>query len=289
MQYGVHIHQNGALADPTLLVAIAREAEAAGWDGVFVCDYLMARSASGQPLPVASPWIALTAIAMATTRVRIGPLVTPLPRRRPWQLAAEAATLDHLANGRVILGVGSGTGLTESFLPFGEEPELARRAAMLDEGLAILAGLWSGAPVTYAGHYYQLNEAVGLPRPVQQPRIPLWVAGNWPHKRPFRRAAAWDGFFADAEGVDWVNGAVMSPEQLAEIVAYTSAQRTSDRPFDVVIGGRLPVEPRLAGDWLAPYAAAGLTWWIEGIHTSFGPLDEQRARIRRGPPPQPRS
>lgn len=283
MRYGIHIHNYGEYADPLLLGELAREAEEAGWDGVFVCDHLTMNGPRG-PEPVANPWIALATIALATKRVRIGPMVTPLSRRRPWQLASEAVTLDALSRGRLILGVGAGTALQQSFAPFGEALDARERADRLDEGLNILSGLWSGQPFSYRSDRFQIDDAVFLPRPVQQPRIPIWVATTWPHRRPFRRAARWDGFWADDERVDWTRGEILSPDVLREMVAYTRSQRSSDEPFEVVIGGRSPSEPARARDFLAPYADAGLTWWMEGIHPTFGSADELRARIRRGPP-----
>jgi hypothetical protein len=283
MKYGIHFHNYAEYADVRLLMDLAVEAETAGWDGVFVADHLTVRGASG-PAPVASPWIALTTIAVATSKVKIGPMVTPLPRRRPWQLAGETATLDQLSGGRLILGLGSGTALEWSFAPFAEEPELRRRAEMLDEGLAVLIGLWSGERFSFEGKHYHVREATFLPRPVQQPRPPVWIAGVWPHQRPFRRATRWDGFFADVEGVDWEHGEIMTPDDLRAIVDYTRSQRVSDGPFDAVIGGHSPDDPAQGAALLAPYEEAGLTWWIEGIHPRYGSVAEQRAKIRRGPP-----
>lgn len=283
MHFGIHIHNFGEYSDPRLLADLAIDAEQAGWDGAFVCDHLTAE-ANGRPEPVANPWIALAAMALATRRVRIGPLVTPLPRRRPWQLASETVTLDRLSDGRLILGVGSGTGLAQSFTPFGEEPSARGRADLLDEGLDVLTGLWSGAPFSHHGAHYQVDDVALLPRPIQQPRIPVWVAGTWPHRRPFRRAARWDGFFADVEGVDWARGEIMTPGDLGEMVEYVKAQRADDRPFDVVIGGHSPADPADAAAFLAPYEGAGLTWWVEAIHPAYGSVDELRKRIRGGPP-----
>lgn len=283
MNYGIHFHSFGEYSDPRVLADLAHEAEEAGWDGIFVSDHLTMRTERG-PSPIADPWIALTAIAMTTRRVRIGPLVTPLPRRRPWQLASETVTLDRLSNGRLILGVGSGTGLTQSFMPFGEEHDLRQRAQMLDEGLDVLTGLWSGQPFSYQGEHYQVQDAVFLPTPVQSPRIPIWVAGHWPHKRPFRRAARWNGFFADLVGVDWVQGEIIGPDVLREIVHYVNSQRTVDRAFDAVVGGHTPLDRTRAAAILAPYVEAGLTWWIEGIHEAFGSFEDMRAKIRQGPP-----
>ena len=283
MRYGIHIHLFGDYADPVLLIDLAREAEAAGWDGVFVNDHLTARGASG-PEATANPWIVLAAIAVVTRRVRIGPLVTPLPRRRPWQVASETVALDQLSGGRLILGVGSGTSLADNFAPFGEETDPRVRADLLDEGLAVLTGLWRGEPVQYRGAHFQIEDVTFLPRPIQHPRIPIWVAGAWPHRRPFRRAARWDGFFADVEGVDWTRGDIMTPNDLRAIIDYVGAHRSSDAPFDVVIGGHSPDERARAVAFLAPYVEAGLTWWVEGIHPAFGSVADLRSRIRQGPP-----
>src|SRR5207244_6229353 len=136
--------------------ALARDAEAAGWDGVLLCDHLTARW-QGHSEPIADPWIGLAAIAAATERVLIGPMVTPLPRRRPWQLASETVTLDALSNGRLVLGVGLGTVDAQNFAPFGEEPDLATRGRMLDESLEVLTGLWRGQPLTHEGERYRVR------------------------------------------------------------------------------------------------------------------------------------
>ncbi len=283
MRYAVHVHNFGEYSDPRLLAQFAHEAEEAGWDGFFVCDHLTARTAAG-PAPIADPWIALAAVAMATNRLRLGPMVAALPRRRPWQLASETVTLDHLSGGRLVLGVGSGTSVEQSFAPFGEEAELRRRAEMLDEALEVLTGLWSGQPFRHSGKHYQVRDVTFLPRPVQSPRIPIWVAATWPFRRPFRRAARWDGFFADVEGVDWTKGEILTPTQLREMVAYTRSYRVSSEPFEVVIGGHSPFDQSRAADFLAPYAEAGLTWWIEGIHPAFGSAEALRRKIQDGPP-----
>ena len=283
MRYGVTLPNFGPYADVRVLAGLAREAEDAGWDGFFVADHLTARL-DGRPAPVAEPWVAMAAIAAATSRVKIGPMVAAVPRRRPWTLASEAATLDHLSGGRLILGVGSGTGEAQSFTPFSEEPDLRRRATMLEESLEVMTGLWRGEPFSFRGEHFQVNEVTFLPKPVQQPRIPIWVAGTWPHKRPFRRAARWDGFFADIHGLDWMKGEVAAPEHVREVLAYCRSQRTADGPFDAVVGGFSPKERGAAVEQVARLGEAGLTWWVEGIHEAFGSADEVRAMVRRGPP-----
>jgi probable F420-dependent oxidoreductase len=266
----------GLLGYPQPLARLAREAEAAGWDGFFIWDVFGGDSAA--PTPVVDPWIALAAIAATTERIRFGPMVTPLPRRRPWKLAREAASLDHLSGGRLILGVGIGTP-PEEFARFGEEPDPRIRAEMLDEGLEVLTGLWSGEPFSFRGRHYRVEEATLLPRPVQQPRIPIWVGGTWPRKPSFRRASRWDGVFPGG-----LHGN-LTLDEIREMVGFIQSQRPSGAPIDVMVGGDVPFDnPARARDILAEYAAAGVTWWIEGIGEWRGDVDAMAAFIRGGPP-----
>lgn len=196
MQYALGLPNGGAWGDARTLAELARLAEESGWDGVFLEDYIVWQS---QPdVPTYDPWIALAAMAMRTERIRLGTHVTALARRRPWKVAREAVTLDHLSNGRIILGVGLGdtgesVGSDISFTHFGEVAEARQRARMLDEALEVISGLWSGEPFSYEGQYYQVKEVTFAPRPVQTPRIPIWVGGGWPLKGPTQRAARWDG------------------------------------------------------------------------------------------------
>ena len=222
------------LSEPSVVAGLAARAEAAGWDGFFVWDHV-AYSAPVRRL--ADPWITLAAIAVATERVTIGPLVTPLPRRRPHQLARETATLDRLSGGRLVLGVGLGSERTGEFDPerFGEEGDPKARARLLDGGLDRLAAYWDGE---------------FEPRPLQQPRIPVWVAARWPNRRPLRRAARWDGLFP----VD-----VPGPDELAELIADLHALRDdASKPYDVVVTNPPGTDPR-------PWAEAGATWCLTGF------------------------
>lgn len=164
MFYGVHVQNSGEYGDPRILVDLAREAEEAGWDGFFIWDHLL--YSVQETLPVVDSWIALAAIALNTRHVRIGPMVTPLARRRPWKLAREAASLDLLSNGRLVLGVGLGEPAEVEFARFGEVSDARTRAAKLDEALAVLAGLWSGEPFSHEGVHYSIREATFLPTPV---------------------------------------------------------------------------------------------------------------------------
>jgi alkanesulfonate monooxygenase SsuD/methylene tetrahydromethanopterin reductase-like flavin-dependent oxidoreductase (luciferase family) len=227
------------LSDPALVAELAARAEDRGWDGLFVWDHVAYRD----PVrAVADPWITLTAVAVATSRLVIGPLVTPVARRRPHRLARETATLDRLSGGRLVLGVGLGSDRTGEFDPdrFGEEGDPRARAALLDEGLERLLAYWDGE---------------FEPRPLQEPRIPIWVAARWPHRRPLRRAARFDGLFPiDLPG----------PEALAELVAQVEGRKG----FDVVVTNPPGTDPQ-------PWIEAGATWCLTG----FGPqpaVDEVR-------------
>ncbi len=281
MQYGISIPNFGIYSNPRRLAELAHEAEESGWDGFFVWDHLLFEKK--WRLEVADPWVLLSAIAMRTERVRLGPLVTPLPRRRPWKLARETVTLDHLSNGRLILGVGLGYPPQDEFEQFGEAGDDKVRAKKLDEGLDILAGLWSGEPFSYQGEYYHIGEeTVFLPRPVQAPRIPVWVAGFWPKKAPFRRAARWDGVYPLSMNGEWDEN--IPVDDLRATVAYINSQRTSDAPFDVVAGSYTPGDPAAGAEIVAPYIEAGATWWVESITEMRGSEEEMRQRVRQGPP-----
>ena len=284
MRYGIYLPNFGAFGSAAAMARLAAEAEAAGWDGFFIWDHV-----AGWEQPFVDPWVALTAAAVATTHIRLGTTVTPVPRRRPWQLARETASLDQLSNGRLILGVGIGGGQAE-WQNLGEEVDLRTRGAMLDEALEVLVGLWSGDRFTYEGVYYQVRDARFLPQPVQSPRIPIWVGGFWPNKLPFQRMACWDGMFpliGDARDDD------DEIAQLAEAVAYVRERRDGGVPFDVVCVGFTPEEDPAAGRRIvARYAETGATWWLEmiapfrvglGLDDTCDP-EALRARVAAGPP-----
>ncbi len=288
MRYGVAVPNAGAYSGIRTLVQLAQEAEAAGWDGFFLWDHIVFG-----PEPVVDPWVALTAIALGTSRLRLGPLVTPLPRRRPWTVARQTVSLDHLSGGRLILGVGIGDGPWE-WDDLGEVADMRVRGAMLDEGLAVLAGLWRGTPFRYDGTHYRLQETVFVPPPLQSPRIPVWVAAGWPRMRPLRRAARWDGVV-----VKRADEAALTPAEVWACSTSIAAQRTSAAPFDVVMAGcTTGQDPAADADLIAPFAAGGLTWWIEQVRwrgssvpwrdgrgwDGAWPVEAMQARIRRGPP-----
>lgn len=248
MRHAVDVAPFGELADPRVLAELAAAAEERGWAGFFVWDHIVHRS----PLKaVADPWVALAAVACATRALRIGPMVTPLPRRRVHKLARETATLDILSSGRLTLGVGLGSAHNDEFEPFGEVTDPRERARLLDNGLADLARYWSGD--------FQ-------PPPVQRPRIPVWVAGEWPYRRPVERALRWDGYFPTG---------LPGPDALAKLHAEIRQARPAAEPFDVIV----ELAP---GEDTGPWERAGATWAV----TDFG-LQPTRssvlAVIDRGP------
>jgi alkanesulfonate monooxygenase SsuD/methylene tetrahydromethanopterin reductase-like flavin-dependent oxidoreductase (luciferase family) len=284
MRFAIDIPNFGAFADPRLTAEVAAEAEAAGWDAIWVWDHVMRDPAD----PHADPHILLAAIALATTRIRLGPMVTPLARRRPWHVAREAVTLDHLSGGRLTLGVGAGSRAHE-FASFGDPADLRTRAAMLDEGLAVIEGLWTGQPFSFEGAHFRVTGARFLPVPLQQPRIPIWVAATWPVRAPFRRAARWDGVWPlrrDLEG----NSVPLSPDDVRRVAAAivqerAAAGRDPDELFDILVAGITPGDdPAAAAATVREFAAAGATWWTERINPVRGSVGQMRDRVRQGPP-----
>ncbi len=287
MNYGLSLPAFGAHSDVRALADLATQAEQVGWDGFFVWDHMVFHRSFPA---MADVWVALTAIAMRTEHVRLGSLLTPLARRRPWKLARETVSVDRLSNGRLILGVGLGDPPELDYGLFGEETDDRVRAHRLDEGLDVLTGLWTGEPFSFQGRYYNLSQVVFRPTPVQQPRIPIWVGGFWPHKAPFRRAARWDGVIPLA----W--GKPLTPGDWQDILAYIRKHRSSDAPFDAVHIGPTPGDdPARARDIVAKYDKAGVTWWVEEADPwRFGlardtPLtadiaERIRERVLQGPP-----
>lgn len=274
MKYGLDVSITSDYASVSKLAELAALAEAAGWDGFFVQDCLLA----SEPVALADPWLALGAIALATRRLRLGALMTPLAAYRPWQVARQCVSLDHLSAGRLIFGAGLGF-QADDFVTVGDDPSASVRAEKLDESLALLRLFWQGSPFTYEGKCYQMREAHLLPAPVQKPSIPIWVAGAWPHHKPLRRAAGYDGLYIASERA---TGEPLTPDDLREALAYVQSQRQAASPFDVVFAGE--TEAAGAANTIQPYAEAGATWWLEGIWVERGTLQQMEERIRQGPP-----
>jgi alkanesulfonate monooxygenase SsuD/methylene tetrahydromethanopterin reductase-like flavin-dependent oxidoreductase (luciferase family) len=273
MRFAINVPNFGAYADPSLTAELAASAEEAGWDGFFVWDHINAASAPTDP--IADPWVLLTAVAIATRRIRIGTMVTPVARRRPWKLARETVTIDRLSGGRLILGVGLGYPPDAEFAAFGEDADARRRADRLDEGLEVLAGLWSGETVDFDGEYHSVSGVRFAPTPVQRPRIPVWVATMYPHRRPLHRAARWDGLVP-------MHGTNMfpTPAQVHEMVSFAISRRPAGAPFDVNVPLLLTAGRAEAAQQIRDFAAVGATWLQVGAWT----IEHLRDQIVAGPP-----
>lgn len=280
MRYGFNLPNGGPCGDARSLGELAALAEAAGWDGVFLEDYIVYQGQQG--MPTYDPWVSLAAMALRTKRIRLGTEVTPLTRRRPWKLARESVTLDHLSGGRLILGVGLGDGGELSFTHFGEVTDARQRAGVLDEALEVLVGLWSGEPFQYSGRHFRVEEVTFLPRPMQTPRIPIWVGGGYPLPGPMRRAARWDGACL-SKHPSTESSPDMTPDDIRTLVAFIKSQRVTDiSAFDVVVGGRERQDDwEQERDHIRVVAEAGATWWIEWVPPSD--LETTRQAIARGP------
>lgn len=274
MQFGVTLPYD---EEPAMVLEMALDAEAAGWDGVFLWDGITGHDA----------WVMLAAIAARTERIKLATMLTPVSRRRPWKLAQEAATLDILSGGRVILPVGLGAPET-GFANFGEEVDRRTRADMLDEGIDVLTGLWSGEPFSYAGTHFQIDDVTFTPIPVQRPRVPIWVVGAWPRMKSMRRVLRCDGLIpANAAKFDETSPAV-TPDTIREMKAWIDEHRTATTPFDILWEENSPGDaPDQAASLTGEWAGAGVTWWLESVwdepRTRAG-LAGMRERINQGPP-----
>lgn len=276
MKFGLDVATDGEYANPRRLADLAAEAEQAGWDGFFVWDVLFAHKAPKES--VIDPWVTLSAIAMKTEQIRIGAFMTPLARRRPWQVARQTATLDHLSNGRLIFGAGLGYQELD-FVSFGEEYDPKLRAEKLDEGLTILNGLWTGEQFSFSGKHYQLEDVTLRPIPVQSPRIPIWVAAGWPRHKPFQRAARWDGVYVMT--VNQKTNELLTAEEVKEIVTYLQSLRKRNDPFDIAINIDLTDNLADGEEIVQPYLETGATWCVA---LSPETLDEFEQLIQNGPP-----
>jgi alkanesulfonate monooxygenase SsuD/methylene tetrahydromethanopterin reductase-like flavin-dependent oxidoreductase (luciferase family) len=258
MKYGINIPNFGWFGDIDTLVEVAVEAEEAGWDGFFLWDHMLVFKQEDMVLQFADPWIALAAIACNTKQIQFGPLITPLPRRRPWKVAREAVTVDNLSKGRLILGVGIGAPPDVEFEYFGEEADERVRAEMLDEGLDIITGLWSGEKFSHKGKHYQLEEMTFLPKPKQEGGIPIWVGGGFPHKAPFRRAARYDG--VSPVHSNWPD--LLMPDHLKQVLGIVRAERGTLNDYDVVVCGETTgTDSTSDNEMIESWADAGATWW----------------------------
>ena len=265
---------------PRQVADAAATAERAGWDGIFVWEGIWGWDA----------WVSLAAAAMASDRMRLGTMLTPLSRRKPWELAGQALSLDHLSGGRVTLSVGLGA-VDTGFAAFGEETDRRRRAELLDEGLEIVTGLWAGQPFRHHGTHYRVEPTDFMTPPalVQRPRIPIWVVGGWPRPKSMARVLRYDGILPNVFGPDGT-AKEAGVDDVRALTRWVAERRPPGAgQFDVVVEGETPAgDPQAAADTVRPWAEAGATWWIEGLWGAQGKPDEVdrvTERLRAGPPP----
>jgi alkanesulfonate monooxygenase SsuD/methylene tetrahydromethanopterin reductase-like flavin-dependent oxidoreductase (luciferase family) len=271
VRHGLFFPPFGELSDPAVVVRLAEDAERSGWDGVFLWDHMI--RPPGDPQAIADPWILLAAIAVSTTRLALGTMITPLARRRPQKVARETATLDHLSRGRVIFGVGLGVNTGGELERFGECADQPRRAAMLDEALGLLFDLWSGNEVHHRGPSFTADGVRFLPTPLQQPRIPVWGAATGGRGRagPLRRAARLDGVFPVGTTV----------EQFREILEELRVLRGSLDGYDLAAEVAFDAH----SSTYDAFEDAGATWTLHsfGVHSTADDLRSAAARRPRAP------
>lgn len=290
MKYAVYAPNFNDYGEPQALVELAVVAEQAGYDAIFLWDHLM--FSNEPPLPACDALTTLAAIAQATSRLRMGAMITPVARRRPWKLARELVTLDRLSHGRIHFGVGLGEPAELEFAAFGEQAEAKHRAGRLDEGLEIIMRLCAGEHVDHAGHYYQVDGITFAPAALQQPRIPLWSAATLPAQAGLRRAAKWDGVFpvklpelinsVEQGEINWRDW-WLSVDEFAQMVKAVAALRPDLADFDFVASARLG-EDGPAGARPAQFAAVGATWWCEWVDESPGHFEHTLKLVAAGPP-----
>jgi hypothetical protein len=273
MKFGVAL----PYVDARTAADLAQLAEESGWDGVFMGDAIWCTD----------PLIALTAAAMVTSRIRLGVMVIPVPLRRPWKIASEAAALDNLSGGRLILGLATGAAWMGWYAFPDEVTDTRTRAEMLDETIDILTLLFRGKQFDYEGKHYhlrltQLSEQYYPPPPVQQPRIPLWVVGAWPRKKSMRRILKCDGLLPQKMNAQNQFEEVL-PADVCEMKAYIDANRNSVAPFDIIVEGKTGgLNADQLRQKIQPWVDAGATWWIEGLWEET--RDGVAERLRQSPP-----
>lgn len=272
--------------DTEQLVEFAIASEEAGWDGVFLADHLMFPHGDyegPENMDFHDPWITMAGIATQTSDIRMGSWITPIPRRQPWQVARDLATLDQLSDGRILLGTGLGV-IPTNYAPFGRSDDPVTLGKRYDEALDVISGLWSGEPFSYDGDHFSIDDAVLLPTPAQEPRIPIVAGGIWPNKKPIQRGARWDGIVPHWEGDGAVPGdATVVPEEvLRDLITYYN--KHNEEPGEIM----LPIDPPgKSPNYLEVCQQLGATWMYsrdlrepEYVSNPTLALD----RIREGPP-----
>lgn len=275
MKFGLNvIHVWDEPAEFILNLAVA--ADEAGWEGFFLWDHIT----WFVPAPMVDPWITLGAVASRTRNLRLGTIVTPLPRRRPQVVARQLVTLDHLSDGRAVLGVGLG-GDAGDYTAFGEEFNHKLLAEKLDEALDVVTGLWSGEAFSHHGKHYKVEDVTFLPEPVQKPRIPIWVGGE--SAGALKRASRYDGWVVVGPAPS-AGQKGLSLDQVSRAVERIRQYRGRDDPFDVVYGMDLPEERQLLSDTIQKADSAGVTWLLEGIYGLRYTEKQALERVKKGPP-----
>lgn len=270
MQYGFVITEGTAQDFVDLAVLI----EESGWDAAFSWEVVYGLD----------PWVLQGAMATKTSRVRLGPLLTPPSRRRPWKLAAEVATVDLISNGRAVLMIGLGATDT-GFDAVGEETDRKVRAELVDESIDLMKHFWSGEPFVHQGKHYQVDwsdKKTWDIKPVQQPP-PIWTVALWPNKRSMERAFRVEGCLPFVKGDNPMENAI-TPAHVADIRAEAIAHKGEHAPFDIVIEGVTPIGDDDARARVRAFEAAGATWWVESMWFTEGGIDALRERIKAGPP-----
>jgi len=268
VRFALYLPAFGPFGDPRTLADLAVRAETAGWDGVFLWDHVV----PAMP-PITDTWTALAAIAQATEKIRLGPMVTPPARRRPWVLARQAAAVSRLSEGRLILGTGIGTDETGDFSRFGDPAAPAEMSERTDEALALMRAIWAGNPVQHNGPHYTVHLDATTPEPYP---IPVWAAHTTTHPKVQARATTSDGVFPSPGP---------HPPEPAELAGLVAAVRPEDRPYDVAVAGNASPawdDPETVD--LAALADAGMTWWMESL-IHFDPLELSLKVVDAGPPP----
>ncbi|UCG36971.1 MAG: LLM class flavin-dependent oxidoreductase [Candidatus Bathyarchaeota archaeon] len=283
MKFGISVSNLGIYCDFDGLVALAQDAEEAGWEGIFPWDHILHKPRAD--LRAIDPWIALAAIATNTKKMLLGPMITPLARRRPWKVARESVSLDHLSKGRLTLGVGLGSVVRQDFKRFGEETDSKIRGERLDESLEILQGLWKGEPFGFSGKHYTIEEGTTfLPKPYGgKDRIPVWVGGGrWGWRmKPFRRAAKFEGAFPDFTDR---RGDILA-EYFENVSEYIQKHRGKLENFDFITLGKAPQSKKKVVEYFEPIIRSGkITWWIERVYSWKGDLEQIREKVKEGPP-----
>ncbi|HVA53704.1 MAG TPA: LLM class flavin-dependent oxidoreductase [Acidimicrobiales bacterium] len=274
MKHGLFLPPFDGLADVERMADLAVLAEEARWDGFFVWDHLR------YPAPVRDildPYVCLAVMAARTSRITLGPMVTPLIRRRPQVLARQAVTLDRLSKGRLVMGFGLGDDYPDGELAcFGELTEATERGRALNEGLDVFRGLVSGEEVDITGEFHKAQKVSFHPTAYRADGIPLWMAGRWPNPAPIRRAAHHQGMMVIQ---------MTEPDQVTELKAKLSDAGADLDHFDIAVWGQRDEKMVYRVDErYAQWAQAGATWFLTGPGPFDLDYDEVREYVAAGPP-----